>query len=104
MALPGAGALLAFLEAATGRRPQVIGKPNLPMFQEALRLLGNKPKTTVVVGDRLATDIAGGRASGLKTVLLLSGITKEEEVNSSSIQPTCVMNDIDELARFILSH
>lgn len=102
--LPGAGALLAYLEAATGRRPLVIGKPNLPMFQEALRLLGNKPKTTVVVGDRLSTDIAGGRAAGMKTVLLLSGITREKEVNSSSIQPACVMNDINELAEFIRSH
>ena len=101
--LPGAGALLSYLEAATGCHPQVIGKPNPPMFQEAVRLLGNQPETTVVVGDRLATDIAGGRAAGLKTILVLSGISKEEDLSSSPIQPDCVMNDITELADFILA-
>ena len=100
--LPGAGSLLAYLEAATGKIPLVIGKPNPPLFQEALRLLGNNPQTTAIVGDRLATDIAGGHAAGLKTILLLSGITGEKDVQSSSIQPDCIMNDINELAEFLL--
>jgi 4-nitrophenyl phosphatase len=100
--LPGAGSLLAYLEAATGQTPLVIGKPNLPLFQEALRILGNNPQTTAIVGDRLATDIAGGLAAGLKTILLLSGITREKDVQSSSIQPDCIMNDINELADFLL--
>ncbi len=100
--LPGAGSLLAYLEAATGQTPLVVGKPNLPLFQEALRLLGNNPQTTAIVGDRLATDIAGGHAAGLKTILLLSGITRDKDVQSSSIQPDCIMNDINELADFLL--
>ncbi|GMQ77532.1 MAG: HAD-IIA family hydrolase [Anaerolineae bacterium] len=99
--LPGAGSLLAYLEAATGQTPLVIGKPNLPLFQEALHLLGNNPQTTAIVGDRLATDIAGGHAAGLKTILLLSGITREKDVQSSSIHPDCIMNDINELAAFL---
>lgn len=99
--LPGAGSLLAYLEAATGQTPLVIGKPNLPLFQEALRLLRSKPQTTAMVGDRLTTDIAGGHAAGLKTILLLSGITREEDAQSSSIQPDCIMKDINELAAFI---
>lgn len=101
--LPGAGSLLAYLEAATGVQPQVIGKPNLPMFQEALRRLGSSPETTAMVGDRIATDIVGGNAAGLKTILLLSGIAKKKDLETAPVQPDCVLDGISELTKSINS-
>ncbi len=73
--LPGAGAVVSFLETASDRQPVVIGKPHRYLFEEALERLGSVASATAMVGDRLATDIAGGRAAGLRTVLVLSGVS-----------------------------
>jgi 4-nitrophenyl phosphatase len=99
--LPGAGSLLAYIKTATGRDPIVIGKPNLPLFEEALKALNSTPETTAMVGDRLATDIAGGQSAGLKTILLLSGITKREDLIDSPVQPDCVLEDLSALKDFL---
>jgi 4-nitrophenyl phosphatase len=72
--VPGNGAILAAIEAATGRAPTVIGKPSRPMFESALRLLGAAAGRTLMLGDRLDTDIAGAQAAGLRTALLLTGV------------------------------
>jgi 4-nitrophenyl phosphatase len=95
--LPGAGALLAFLEAASGVRPTIIGKPGRALFEEALRRLQALPGQTAVVGDRLATDIAGGKAAGLATILLLSGVTLAADLANSAVQPDWVFSGIGEL-------
>ena len=99
--LPGAGALLAHIEAATGKKPTVIGKPNRPLFDSALEVLNASPDNTAMVGDRLATDIAGARNAGLKTILMLSGITKEEDLEASSIQPDYVMANLSDLRHLL---
>lgn len=78
--IPGAGAILAALVAATDVQPLVIGKPNTLLFQQALERLGTKPGETLVVGDRLDTDIAGGQAAGCLTGLVLSGVTTNAQV------------------------
>lgn len=96
--LPGAGAIISFLETATGRTPTVIGKPNPPMFAEALRRLGSAAGRAAMVGDRLSTDIAGGKAAGITTVLVLSGVSTRAEIESSGIRPDHVVQDIVELA------
>lgn len=101
--LPGAGSLLAYLKTATGQDPIVIGKPNLPLFEEALKVLNSTPHTTAMVGDRLATDIAGGQSAGLKTILLLSGITRREDLIDSPVQPDCVLDDLSALKEFLSS-
>ncbi len=69
--VPGAGSILAALKTATDRQPFMIGKPNAPMFDAALRLLGTAPQSTLMIGDRLDTDILGAQQAGLKTALVL---------------------------------
>ena len=96
--LPGAGAIIAVLETATGVKPIFIGKPGPALFQEAMTRLQAKPENTAMVGDRLTTDIAGGINAGIETILVLSGVTAKEELQESEIQPTYVLADISELA------
>lgn len=71
--VPGAGSLFAALRTATGCEPQVMGKPNAPMFEAALRLIGTSPSRTLMIGDRLNTDIDGAHRLGLRTALILTG-------------------------------
>lgn len=92
--LPGAGAILAAIEATTGVAPIVIGKPGQIMFNEALRRLGAKPEQTAMVGDRLETDILGGQNAGIHTILLLSGISQPHQLLTSPIQPNWVFPDL----------
>lgn len=99
--LPGAGALLAFIEAATGVEPLIIGKPNPAIFEEALERLGGTPETTAMVGDRLETDIKGAQTAGLHTILLLSGVTGREKATQSDIRPDLIYEDISDLARHL---
>ncbi len=100
--LPGAGAFLAFIQAATGREPTVIGKPGRAMFEEALRRLGATASSTVMVGDRLGTDISGAQAAGMRAILLLSGVTRPEELENSAARPDLVLADILALTEMIV--
>jgi 4-nitrophenyl phosphatase len=95
--MPGAGALLAFIQATTKVEPIIIGKPGPIIFQEALRRLAGDTAVTAIVGDRLTTDIAGGQAAGLKTILVLSGVSTRADVAQSTIQPDWTFADIKEL-------
>jgi 4-nitrophenyl phosphatase len=99
--VPGNGAQLAALEVATGIAPVVTGKPEPPMYEEAMRRMGARPETMAVVGDRLDTDIAGGVRLGLTTVLVLSGIATEAELAESPVRPDVVCADISDLIRLI---
>jgi HAD superfamily hydrolase (TIGR01450 family) len=65
---PGCGALAEAVAVAGGARPAVVGKPHAPIFEMALERLRCRPAEAVMVGDSLATDIAGGRAAGMATV------------------------------------
>lgn len=77
--LPGAGAILALLIAASGVEPIVAGKPENYLFNLAIQRMGVSPSETLVVGDRLETDILGGQNAGCKTALVLSGVATREE-------------------------
>ena len=72
---PGGGAILAALEAATDCPPTIIGKPEPPIFHLALERLGLPPEHVVMIGDRIETDILGAKRVGLRTVLVLTGVT-----------------------------
>jgi 4-nitrophenyl phosphatase len=96
--LPGAGALLAVISAATGVEPYIVGKPGPAIFEEAVRRLASSKDDTAMVGDRLSTDIAGAKAAGLSTILLLSGISSRKDILESGIKPDYVFSDINELA------
>ncbi len=102
--MPGAGAILAVLETATGIQPTIIGKPQPIIFQEAVRRLGGTTGNTAMVGDRLTTDIAGGQGAGLHTILVLSGVTSREKVQSSAIKPDFIFEDITDLANHLADH
>lgn len=94
---PGAGAILAALEAASDVRPTIMGKPAPYLFRVALQRLGTRPETTLVVGDRLETDILGGQRAGCPTALVLSGVTSREQALSGSVQPDLVVRDFGHL-------
>lgn len=87
---PGAGSLLAALQAASGVDPFIIGKPHAPMFEAALSLLGSDPAQTLMVGDRLNTDILGAAQAGMRTALVLTGITTRAALDASTLQPDLV--------------
>ncbi len=97
--VPGAGAQLAFLEAATDVHPLVVGKPEPILYQQALAHMGVRPQETLVIGDRLNTDIVGGVRLGLPTALMLSGIQKREELPASPIHPDLVFEDLSALVQ-----
>src|SRR5437667_413400 len=73
--VPGAGSLLALLRAAPEVEPFVIGKPAPTMLRAAIQILGADARRTLVVGDRLDTDIAGAKAADLTSALVLTGVT-----------------------------
>jgi 4-nitrophenyl phosphatase len=99
----GNGAILAALQAATGVKPIVIGKPEPIMYQQALERLGTDPEFTAGIGDRLDTDILGAVRAGLPSVLVLSGIARREDLAAAPAAPTWVLNDIRELTAELLS-
>lgn len=77
--IPGAGAWIAVIVTATGVEPIYAGKPAPYLFELARERLGTSLEQTMVVGDRLETDIAGGQAAGMPTTLVLSGISNREQ-------------------------
>jgi 4-nitrophenyl phosphatase len=95
----GNGAILAALQAATGVKPLVIGKPEPTMYQQAMKQLGCDPALTVGLGDRLDTDILGAVRAGLPSLLVLSGVSRREDLAKVDFQPTWVMQDIEEVTR-----
>jgi 4-nitrophenyl phosphatase len=95
--VPGAGSFLALLRAATDTEPFVIGKPAPTMFRTAIAMLGAAPQHTLVVGDRLDTDIAGAQAAGLAAALVLSGVTTPAMLEHSLLQPDAVYAGLPEL-------
>jgi 4-nitrophenyl phosphatase len=95
--VPGAGAILAALEAATGVSPEVIGKPQPAIFEHALHILGADAQSTVMIGDRLDTDIVGAINAGLRTVGVLTGVSTAEEFRQASTPPDWIVEDLCEL-------
>ncbi len=90
----GNGAILAALEVATGVAPTIIGKPEPIIYQQALALLGISPDETIALGDRLETDILGAVRTGIRSIMVLTGISSEADLQDSDYQPTWVMQDI----------
>jgi 4-nitrophenyl phosphatase len=100
--VPGNGAVLAALQAATGVAPLIIGKPQPEMILQAMARMNCTPENTAMIGDRLDTDILGGQRAGLTTILMLSGVTGREDLNRSAITPDYVFANLDELADALL--
>lgn len=96
---PGNGAQTAALAAATGIDPIMVGKPAGPLYQQAMQHMHTTPETTLVLGDRLDTDILGGIRLGMPTALLLTGISQAHELDQSPIHPTTVIKDLPTLVQ-----
>lgn len=96
---PGNGAILQALQQTTGIAPIVVGKPEPYIFLQALDRMGIEPIHTLVVGDRLTTDIQGGSNAGALTALLLTGVTSQKQLAESSIQPHFVFENLEALVR-----
>ncbi|MEE9398015.1 MAG: HAD-IIA family hydrolase [Methylococcales bacterium] len=100
---PGNGAILAALKAATGITPTIIGKPEPIIYQQALALLGVDPAETVAIGDRLDTDILGAVRTNIRSILVLTGISAEKDLESVDFKPTWIMPDIQSVIPAILN-
>jgi 4-nitrophenyl phosphatase len=92
--VPGAGSILAAIETATDVAPTVIGKPEAPMMHSALHILGTAAAHTLMIGDRLETDILGAANVGMPTALVLSGVATAADAACSTPPPTAIYADI----------
>lgn len=95
--LPATGAVAALITRATGRDPYYVGKPNPLMMRSALRRMGAHSENTLMIGDRMDTDIISGMEAGLSTVLVLSGISTPASVEFYPYRPTRVINSVADL-------
>jgi NagD protein len=96
---PGCGAIVKMLEVATGATAFSTGKPSPVMFREARKELDLRTDETVMIGDTMETDILGGVQMGYRTVLVLSGGTREEDLKKFSYQPDIVLPSIADLLK-----
>ena len=97
--LPGTGALIAPIEAATGKKAYFVGKPNPLMMRHALKLLECHREETVIIGDRMDTDILAGVEAEITTVLVLSGVTSKEEISRFAYRPDYVFSGVGEIVK-----
>jgi len=96
--VPATGAMLASIEVASGKEAVVAGKPESIIFEAALSQDACLSKSkTAIIGDRLDTDILGGKNAGISTILALSGSTKKEDISESHIKPDFIINDLRDL-------
>jgi 4-nitrophenyl phosphatase len=99
--LPGTGSIVAALQYATGRKPVIIGKPNPRLLREALRRIGTSAQQTVIVGDQRSTDIAAGRAAGLFTILVMTGIAASRRGRRTDPRPDLTVRNLHVLRRWL---
>lgn len=92
--VPGAGAIQALLQAASDVEPLILGKPSSAMYEIAMERLGTRPEETLVVGDRVETDIVGAQTIGCRTALVLSGVTSEEQARQWQPRPDLIEKDL----------
>ena len=95
--LPACGALAAPIERVTGQQAYYVGKPNPLMMREALRRLGTHSENSVMIGDRMDTDVLSGIGAGMQTVLVLTGVTTRADLKSFSYQPHQVVDSLADL-------
>ena len=95
--VPATGALISPIEKATGQQAYFVGKPNPLMMRTALRKLGCQREETVIIGDRMDTDIIAGVESEIATVLVLSGITTREQLNAFAYRPDLILDGVGDI-------
>lgn len=95
--VPACGAMAALIEKASGKSPFFLGKPNPFMLRSALSYLGVHSENTVMIGDRMDTDILTGMESGMDTILVLSGVTRREQLSEFPYQPKYIVESVKDL-------
>lgn len=95
--VPATGAVAALISAATGVKPYFVGKPNPLMMRTALRTINAHSENSVMIGDRMDTDIIAGLESGLRTILVLTGVTTREQVERFPYRPTWIKESVAEI-------
>ena len=94
---PGCGAIVAMLEAATGRKAYHVGKPNPFMMRKARKRIGLSTDEVIMIGDTMETDIRGATDLGFRSILVLSGSTSLESLRLYPFRPTLIVNSVAEL-------
>jgi NagD protein len=95
--LPATGSVAALIEKATGHRPYFVGKPNPLMMRSALNTLGAHSEATLMIGDRMDTDVRSGLEAGLRTILVLTGISTPETAERYPYRPSRVIDSVADL-------
>lgn len=95
--LPATGSVAALITAATGKKPYYVGKPNPVMMRSALNTMGAHSEQTVMIGDRMDTDVRCGLEAGMRTVLVRSGISDEAEIERYPFRPTKIVDSVASL-------
>jgi len=95
--LPATGSVAALITKATGKEPYIVGKPNPMMFRSAMRKIGAHSESTGMIGDRMDTDVVAGIEAGLHTVLVLTGIADQTEIEKYPFRPNEILNSVADL-------
>ncbi len=95
--VPACGAMAALIEKASNKSPFFVGKPNPLMIRTALNYLGIHSEDTIMVGDRMDTDIVAGVESGMETILVLTGVTTREGVEAFPFRPTRIAASVADI-------
>jgi NagD protein len=99
--LPATGSVAAMITRATGAEPYFVGKPNPMMFRSAMNRIEAHSETTIMVGDRMDTDVVAGIEAGLETVLVLSGSTKASDVARFPFRPSRILDSIADVIELV---
>jgi len=95
--VPACGSMASLIEKASGKSPFFCGKPNPFMMRSALNYLGVHSENTIMIGDRMDTDIVAGLQSGMETILVLSGLTTPKEIENFAYRPNHIVNSVSEI-------
>lgn len=95
----GNGGVLAALEAVTGVKPISIGKPEPILYQQALKILGTNEANTIAIGDRLNTDILGAVNAGIRSIMVLTGVSSKADIENEDYAPTWVLDDLQQVTK-----
>ena len=95
--IPATGAINALITKATGKEPYIVGKPNPMMFRSAMNKIGAHSTNTAMIGDRMDTDIVAGMEAGLHTVLVMTGISDQAEIEKFPFRPDEMLNSVADL-------
>ena len=99
--LPGTGAIVAAVEVGSGIHPITVGKPERIIFDIAIERMGIERSEVIAVGDNLLTDILAGAAAGIRTALILTGMSTRNDIAGSQIEPTWIVDGYEDLREIV---